>query len=94
MTEPMAKMIVSVSMILASCLLLIFCCHTLFLFPLRGTVGPLLAVLGFLLSRSGAVCAGDILLFLGFGFHLVVVFGSAFGSTLEDNAVLNDFVDV
>ena len=40
------------------------------------------------------MCTGDILLFLGFGFHLVVVFGSAFGSTLEDNAVLNDFVDV
>ena len=80
MTEPMAKIIVSVS--------------SLFLFPLRSSVGPLLPVFSLLLSRAGAVCTGDILLFLGFGFHLVVVFGSAFGSTLEDDAVLNDFVDV
>ena len=36
-------------------------------------VGPLLAVLGFLAGGAAAVCAGDVLLFLGLGLHLAAV---------------------
>lgn len=36
------------------------------------SVGPLLAVFGFLPCRTAAVRSGDILFFLGFGFHFAV----------------------
>ena len=51
------------------------------------TVGPLLTVFGLLTCRAAAVGTGDILLFLGLGLHLAIIFWLV-ASTSEGDAVL------
>ena len=56
-------------------------------------VGTLFAILGLLPCRTAAVGTGDILLFLGFGLHLTVVFRLV-ATTTEVNAVLEDLLKI
>jgi hypothetical protein len=58
------------------------------------SVGPLLPVLGLLFGRAAAVCAGDVLLFLGLGLHLALVGVTAFAAAPERDAVLKDFLKI
>ena len=51
------------------------------------TIGTLLTVFGFLTGRAAAVGTGDILLFLGLGLHLAIIFW-LITSTSEGNTVL------
>ena len=51
------------------------------------TVGPLLAVLGFLFSRAASVGTGDVLLLFGFRLHLSFVRVFAFSTPTEVDAV-------
>ena len=61
----------------------------LFLVP----VGALLAVLGFLSCRAAAVGTCDVLLLLGLGLHLAVVFGLV-TATSEADTVLQDVLKI
>ena len=56
-------------------------------------VSPLLTVFGFLPCRAATVSPSDILLFLGFGLHLAVVFRFV-SSTSEVDAVLEDMLEI
>ena len=56
-------------------------------------VGPLLTVFGLLTSRAATVRTGDILLLLGLGLHLAVVFRLV-PSTSEVDAVLQDMLKI
>ena len=56
-------------------------------------VGPLLTVFGFLTCRAAAVGTGDILLLLGLGLHLAIVF-QLVSSTSEVDAVLKDVLEI
>ena len=51
------------------------------------TVGTLLTVLSLLLGRAAAMCAGDVLLFLGFRLHLSFVGVMAFTTPAERNSI-------
>ena len=61
--------------------------------PLRRSVGSLLAILCFLLGRTGAVGAGDVFLLFGFCLHLIIVL-LGFGGTLETDAIDKDILKV
>ena len=65
----------------------------IFLLPSLMPIGPLLTVFGFLLSRAATVSTSDILLFLGLGFHLVVLFARA-TATAEVNAILQNLLEI
>ena len=57
------------------------------------TVCPLLTVFGLLLSRATTVSTSDILLFLGLGLHLVVLFARTTATT-EVNAILQNLLEI
>ena len=61
---------------------------------LRLTVGALLAILSLLTCRARAVGAGDILLFLGFGLHLVVVLLRTAAATAKLDALHQDLFEI
>ena len=56
-------------------------------------VSPLLTVFGFLPCRAATVSPSDILLFLGFGLHLAVVFRLV-SSTSEVDTVFEDILKI
>ena len=56
-------------------------------------IGPLLTVFGLLLSRATTVSASDILLFLGLGLYLVVLFVGTTATT-EVNAILQNLLEI
>ena len=56
-------------------------------------IGPLLTVFGLLLSRATTVSASDILLFLGLGLHLVVLFART-TTTSEVDTVLQNLLEI
>ena len=56
-------------------------------------VSPLLTVFGFLSCRAATVSPSDILLFLGFGLHLAVVFRLV-SSTSEVDTVFEDILKI
>ena len=57
------------------------------------SVSPLLTVFGFLTCRAATVSTSDILLLLGLGLHLAIVF-RLISSTSEVNAVLKDVLEI
>ena len=56
-------------------------------------IGTLLTVFGFLLGRTTTVGTSDILLFLGLGLYLVVLFARATATT-EVNAILQNLLEI
>ena len=56
-------------------------------------IGTLLTVFGFLLGRAATVGTSDILLFLGLGLDLVVLFARATATT-EVNAILQNLLEI
>ena len=56
-------------------------------------IGPLLTVFGFLLGRTATVSASDILLFLGLGLYLVLLFARTTATT-EVNAILQNLLEI
>ena len=56
-------------------------------------IGPLLTVFGLLLGRAATVSTSDILLFLGLGLHLVLLFARATATT-EVNAILQNLLEI
>ena len=56
-------------------------------------VGPLLTVFGLLLSRAATVSTSDILLFLGLGLYLVVLFTGT-TTTTEVYAILQNLLEI
>ena len=58
------------------------------------TVGPLLAVFGFLLGRTAAMGSRNILLFLGFGLHFSLVGVFAFAALSKGNAILKNALKI
>ena len=56
-------------------------------------IGPLLTVFGFLLSRTTTVSTSDILLFLGLGLYLVLLFARTTATT-EVNAILQNLLEI
>ena len=56
-------------------------------------IGTLLTVFGFLLGRTATVGTSDILLFLGLGLYLVVLFARATATT-EVNAILQNLLEI
>ena len=57
------------------------------------SVGPLFTVFGLLLCRATTVSASDILLFLGLGLYLVVLFARTTATT-EVNAILQNLLEI
>ena len=57
------------------------------------SVGTLLTILGLLSGRTATVGTGDILLLLGFGLHLAVVFRLITASA-ETDAVFEDILKI
>ena len=57
------------------------------------SVCPLLTVFGFLTCRAATVSTSDILLLLGLGLHLAIVFRLV-SSTSEVDAVLKDVLEI
>ena len=66
-----------------------YCLDLLALMP----IGALLAVLGLLAGGTGAVGAGDVLLLLGLGLHLVVLFAGTTATT-KRNAIFQNLLEV
>lgn len=56
-------------------------------------IGTLLTVFGFLLGRAATVGTSDILLFLGLGLDLVVLFARTTATT-EVNAILQNLLEI
>ena len=56
-------------------------------------IGPLLTVFGLLLGRTATVGTSDILLFLGLGLDLVVLFAGTTATT-EVNAILQNLLEI
>ena len=56
-------------------------------------IGTLLTVFGFLLGRTTTVGTSDILLFLGLGLDLVVLFARTTATT-EVNAILQNLLEI
>jgi len=57
------------------------------------SVRPLLTVFGFLTCRAATVSTSDVLLLLGLGLHLAIVFRLV-SSTSEVDAVLKDVLEI
>ena len=57
------------------------------------SVCPLLTVFGLLLGRATTVSTSDILLFLGLGLYLVVLFTGTTATT-EVNAILQNLLEI
>lgn len=56
-------------------------------------IGPLLTVFGLLLGRTTTVSTSDILLFLGLGLYLVLLFAGTTATT-EVNAILQNLLEI
>jgi len=56
-------------------------------------IGTLLTVFGFLLGRAATVGTSDVLLFLGLGLDLVVLFARTTATT-EVNAILQNLLEI
>ena len=56
-------------------------------------IGPLLTVFGFLTCRAATVSTSDVFLFLGLGFHLVILFART-TTTTKRNAVYQDIFKI
>jgi len=56
-------------------------------------IGPLFAVFGFLLGRAATVSTSDVLLFLGLGLYLVLLFART-TTTSEVDAILQNLLEI
>jgi len=57
-------------------------------------VGTLLTIFGFLLSRTAAVCSGNVFLLLCLGLHLALVWVATLSATTEGDAILQDLLKI
>ena len=57
------------------------------------SIRPLLTVFGLLLGRTTTVSTSDILLFLGLGLYLVILFART-TTTTEVNAILQNLLEI
>ena len=58
------------------------------------TIGSLLPIFGFLLSRTTAMSPRNILFLLGFGLHLSFIRVLAFATSSEGNTILKNALEI